>query len=576
MSNSTQPTELQNAWKEQRGSFIFVGGFSFVMNLMMLAPTLYMLQVYDRVMASRSEATLLFLTLIVGWMFVVMGVLEIVRSRIMVRVAARLDERLHKSLYAAMQEFTLKNPGKAAPNVISDLASLRQFLAGNGPFAFFDAPWVPVYIFVMTMFHWTYGIFAIFTATILTVLAVVNNFSTDKAQADAGKAQAIAASEANAQSRNSEVVHAMGMVPALQKRWSAHFEKASVGHRRTADKQATWSNISKTMRLAFQSLILGLGALLVINGEISGGMVMAGSFLLGRALAPLDQMIATWRQFKSARNAMDRINELFASQTEKDSPMSLPAPEGRMTVKRLIVTPPNMKTPSLKGLEFEIPAGETVVVIGNSGAGKSSLVRALLGIWNTTSGEVRLDGTELKHWNRNELGHHVGYLPQDVELFDGTIAENIARFTEAEPNDIVAAARLAGVDEMIRTLPEGYDTRIGVGGATLSGGQRQRIGLARAVFGDPKLIVLDEPNANLDVQGESALRDACLRLKERGVTLIIVSHRPNITSVADKLLVLENGMQKLYGPAAAVSKKLAEDTMKNNQAKVLRKPGNAA
>lgn len=546
------------------------------MNLMMLVPTLYMLQVYDRVMASRSEATLLFLTLIVGWMFLTLGILEVVRSRIMVRVAARLDEGLHKTLFAAMQEFTLKNPGKPAPNAIADLASIRQFLAGNGPFAFFDAPWVPVYIFVMAMFHWSYGVFAIVTAAILTALAVVNNFSTSKAQAEAGKAQAKAGAEASAQSRNSEVVYAMGMMPALQQRWSGHFEQASVGHASTADKQGMWSNVSKTLRLAFQSLILGLGALLVINGEITAGMVMAGSFMLGRALAPLDQMIATWRQFKAARLAMDSINELLADHAVAKPNMSLPAPEGRVTVKRLIVTPPGMKSPSLKGLEFEIRAGETVVVIGNSGAGKSTLVRALLGIWNTASGEVRLDGTELKHWNRNELGPHIGYLPQDVELFDGTIAENIARFTEANPTDIVAAARLAGVDEMIRALPGGYDTRIGVGGATLSGGQRQRIGLARAVFGDPKLIVLDEPNANLDVHGEIALRDACLRLKERGVTLVIVSHRPNIANAADKMLVLENGTQKLYGPAAAVSKKLAEESMQANQARVVRKPSPAA
>lgn len=568
MSNPTKTTELQDSMKAQRGSLIFVGGFSFVMNIMMLVPTLYMLQVYDRVMASRSESTLLFLTLIVGWMFLVQGILEVVRSRIMVRVGTRVDQSLHARLYAAMQAFTLKHPSKPAPNALGDLASLRQFLTGQGTFAFFDAPWVPVYIAVLAMFHWSYGLFTLAAVAILAGVTVINNLVSRKAQQEASSTQARATREAEAQARNAEVAFAMGMMPALRQRWGTHYTEAQDVSAKTADMNGLWSNVSKTLRLAFQSLILGLGALLAIKGEISMGMVMAGSFLMGRALAPIDQMIANWKGFRAAKTAYTKLNELLTDVPVDAPRMSMPAPKGNLSIKRLIVTPPQAKTATLKGVEFDLPAGESMAVIGNSGAGKSSLIRSILGIWQAASGEVRIDGTELKHWNREELGPHLGYLPQEVELFDGTIAENIARFEHVDAAKVVAAAELAGVDEMIRALPEGYETQIGLGGVALSGGQRQRIGLARAVFGNPKLVVLDEPNANLDMAGDAALKVAIERLKAQGTSMIIVSHRPNILSSVDKILVLEKGTQKVYGPAAAVQQHLANEQMAATQSAV--------
>lgn len=576
MKHSSKTTELDTVMRAQRGTFLFVGGFSMVMNIMMLIPTLYMLQVYDRVMASRSESTLLYLTLIVCWMFFVQGILEVVRSRLMVRVGTRVDDFLHKRLYQAMQDFSLKNPGKTAPNLISELSTLRQFLVGQGSFAFFDAPWVPVYIAVLAAFHWSYGVFTTVAVGVLVVVAIVNNVASKRAQKVASEAQMKVSREVDAQTRNAEVAFSMGMLPMLRARWGSHYEAALMANASTADKLGMWTNVSKTLRLAFQSLILGLGAWLVVNDQISAGMVMAGSFMMGRALAPLDQMIAHWKSFQAAKTSYGRINEVLIEVPESEPRMSMPAPKGKVSIKRLIVTPPNTKTPTLKGIEFEVQRGEAVAVIGSSGAGKSSLIRAMLGIWAAASGEVRLDGTELQHWNRDELGPHLGYLPQEVELFDGTIAENIARFNDVQSEKVIEAAELAGVDEMIRNLPDSYETRIGVGGISLSGGQRQRIGLARAVYGDPKFIVLDEPNANLDIQGEAALQDACSKLKELGKTLFIVSHRPNILQVVDKLLVLENGTQKVFGPKDAVQKYLSNEHKREGQTRVIRKMPAAA
>jgi len=544
---------LRSGWK----SFLNVGLFSLFINLIMLVPPLYMLQVYDRVMASRSEETLLMLTLVLVWMFLTLGILELTRSRVLSRFSNRLDGKLNSRLYGLMMQHALKNPGKVSAQPVADLASVRQFLSGNAPFAFFDTPWIPVYLMVLFLFDPLFGWFALFAAVVLTVLAVLNDFSTRRLQKNASQAQMSASMMVSAQMSNAEVLHAMGMQGALQKRWLEQHLEGVCAQSSAAERSGIWSNASKTLRLMFQSLMLGLGAWLAINNYITAGMVIAGSIIMGRALAPIDQLIGAWKSFAAARLAYQRLNELFSQAPAQTERLSLPAPIGALAVNNAVLMAPDGETPILKGVSFSINAGETLAIIGPSGAGKSSLIRVLIGVWPLGGGDVRLDNTEIQHWNNAELGPYIGYLPQDVELFDGTVAENIARFGELDHTQIVEAAQLADVDALIRRLPEGYDTPIGIAGAALSGGQRQRIGLARALYGDPRLVVLDEPNASLDEQGESALLRACQGLKQRGVTVVMISHRKPILGLADKLLLLDEGRQQLFGPREAVLARMA-------------------
>lgn len=541
-----------------KGTLVTAGFFSFFINIIMLVPPIYMLQVYDRVMASRSEETLLLLTVIVIWMFATMGVLDFVRSRMLVRLASRLDDQLNERICDAVGRHALRHPGRTTNQPLNDLMQIRQFLFGNGAFAFFDTPWVPVYLVVLFLFDPLFGWLALFSVAVLLTLTLINEFATRGSIRKAAEAQVDAFRISDAQIKNAEVLMAMGMRESVHKKWLQKHLQTLKLQSETAERSGLWTGLSKNLRLLFQSLMLGLGAYLAIENHITAGMVIAGSILLGRALAPIDQLIGAWKSFSSARLAYSRLNRLLAQFPENARRLTLPAPTGAVAVEAAVLVPPGGQQPVLKGVSLSLRAGEMLAVIGNSAAGKTSLMRAMLGIWPLSSGGVRLDGAEIQHWNRDELGPTIGYLPQDVELFDGTIAENIARFGELEPNQIVAAARLAGVDEMIRRLPEGYSTRIGADGAALSGGQRQRIGLARAVYGRPKLVVLDEPNSNLDEKGEWALESTCHHLKKQGVTLILVSHRKNILDLADKILVLEDGKMKLFGPKAAVLGELSK------------------
>ncbi|MFC3291379.1 type I secretion system permease/ATPase [Modicisalibacter luteus] len=557
MTPNSHPRELRHALKACRSSFTAVGGFSLCINVLMLVPALYMLQVYDRVIPTGSVETLVMLTGITVFFFMVMGGLELVRSRILVRVGNRLDTLLSQRLYTAMFRRSVATPGQQTAQPLNDLSTLRQFLAGNGLFAFFDAPWVPVYLGILFLFDVWFGVFATCAALILLSLAIANEKATQALLAEAGSEHIQAQDLATSNLRNAEVLHAMGMLPGIMGRWAARHEAFLIKQSQASDRAGTLSNVSKVLRLLFQSLILGLGALLVIEGSLTPGMMIAGSIVMGRALAPIDQMISSWKGFVGARSSYQRIEELLTQQPEDLQYMSLPAPRGDMAVEGMAAVPPGGKLSTLRGVNFSVSAGEHIGIVGPSAAGKSTLARVLLGIWPVQAGKVRLDGADIAHWNRDELGPYVGYLPQDIELFDGTISENIARFGDVDPDKVIEAARKAGVHDMILRLPEGYDTRIGASSGMLSGGQRQRIGLARALYGNPVLVILDEPNSNLDDVGERALTQTLQRLKEQHVTLFVISHRTNVLKSVDKLLVLKDGQVSLFGERDEVLAKLS-------------------
>ena len=440
----------------------------------------------------------------------------------------------------------------ASAQPLSDMTGLRQFLTGNGLFAFFDAPWLPIYIAVMFMFHPWFGWFTVACAVLLAGLAYANERLTNQPLTDANRENLSATAFTSKNLRNAEVVASMGMLPQLRRRWQDKNNRVLELQGVASDNAGTITAISKTFRLLVQSLILALGAYLSLKQEVSAGMMTASSILLGRALAPIDLMIGSWKGFSSARLQYGRLNDLLLKIASEPQRMPLPAPKGDVSVESLIVTPPGGQQPVIRGVTFRVLPGESVGVIGPSGAGKSTLARALLGIWPASHGKVRLDGADVSSWDRDELGPYIGYLPQDIELFEGTISENIARFGTLDPVAVVEAATIAGVHDLILRLPQGYDTVIGVSGGALSGGQRQRVGLARAVYGRPKLVILDEPNSNLDDQGELALAVALQQLKAAGTTLFVITHRPNVLAEVDKLMVLREGALVIFGPRVQV------------------------
>ena len=546
-------SDLQEALLLCKKSFMTAGFFSLFINFLMLVPAIYMLQLYDRVITSGSESTLLMLTLIVLVLFITMGLLEWARSQILVRVSARLETLLSERLYGAAFKQALYSGGaKASSQPIDDLTGLRQFLTGNGLFAFFDAPWLPIYIAVLFMFHVSYGVMAIITVIILSLLAVLNEKMTGSKLKKANEQAIVARGLINKNLRNAEVVESMGMLEGIRKRWQEGAQKVLVLQAKASTHAGAITSVSKTFRMLAQSLILGLGAYLALKQEITPGLMIAGSILLGRALAPIDLMISSWKGFVAARGQYERLNGILLKIPADTERMSLPAPSGSLDVNGVMVAPPGTRTPVVKGVSFKLNAGESLAIIGPSAAGKSTLARALLGVWPALSGKVRLDGVDVFDWDRKQLGPYIGYLPQDIELFDGTIAENIARFSELDSEKVVAAAKLADVHETILSMPQGYDTVIGATGGVLSGGQRQRIGLARAVFDEPKLILLDEPNSNLDDRGEQALAQALRTLKEKGVTVIVITHRPGVLNELDKVLLMQGGALKAFGPRLEV------------------------
>lgn len=571
---ASERTDLQEAISLCKGSFATAGFFSLFINFLMLVPALYMLQLYDRVITSGSESTLLMLTLIMVVLFITMGALEWVRSKILVRVSARIETLLSERLFGATFKHALYTSGVGGSSQpLDDLTGLRQFLTGNGLFAFFDAPWMPIYIAVMFMFHQWYGWMAVGTMVILIILALINEKSTSKVLKEANDLSIQSRGLVNKNLRNAEVVDSMGMLNGIRDRWLTGTTKVLYLQAKASSRAGAITSTSKTIRMMAQSLVLGLGGYLVLQQEITPGLMIAGSILLGRALAPMDLMINSWKGFVAARGQYHRLNEVLKQVPADKEKMPLPAPEGQIIVDKVVIAPPGSKAAVIKSVSLDLAPGESLGIIGPSAAGKSTLARALLGIWPTMGGKVRLDGVDIFDWDRTELGPYIGYLPQDIELFEGTIGENISRFGEVEPEKIVAAAKMADVHEMILGLPDGYDTTIGASGGVLSGGQRQRIGLARAIYGEPKFVLLDEPNSNLDEQGELALAKAISALKQQKVTTIVITHRPNILGVLDKILILADGQAVAFGPRDEVMSQLQQQAVKSN---AIQKPKTAA
>ena len=544
--------EMLAALTAYKRAFFNIGLFSAVINLLMLAPALYMLQVYDRVLASGNEMTLLMLTLMILGLFGLMGALEWVRSQVVIRLGAQMDMRLNQRVYDAAFEAQLSTSSPAAGQALNDLTSLRQFATGNALFAFFDAPWFPVYLWVIFMFSPWLGLLALGGAVLLMLLAWLNQRLSHGPLKAASELSVEATQQASAHLRNAEAIEAMGMLATLRGHWLAQHTAFLAQQNLASEKTASVGAWSKGVRLALQSLVLGLGALLAVQGQITAGMMIAGSILMGRVLSPIDQLIGVWKQWTSARLAYQRLESLLQAHPARPPRMALPVPRGELAVEQLSASAPGTRRATLSNLSFTLPAGQVLGVIGPSGCGKSTLARLLIGVWQPLAGKVRLDGAQLSQWDKQQLGPHLGYLPQDIQLFAGTIAQNIARFAQVDADKVLAAAQMAGVHSLILQMPEGYDTRLGDGGAGLSGGQKQRIGLARALYGLPALIVLDEPNANLDEAGEQALLQAIAQLKELKRTLILITHKPNVLTLTDQLLILREGQLQAYGPTAKV------------------------
>lgn len=556
-------SEIAAAIWALRRPFYVVGGFSFLINMLMLVPTIYMLQMYDRVLGSRNELTLIMITLITVGLFLLLAGLEWVRSRILVRVGAQFDAALNSRVFNAAFETNLRTNGANAGQALSDLTNIRQFITGNGLFAFFDAPWFPIYLIVIFILHPVLGWFSIVGALIAIVLTLVNEWATRGPLSQANAAAISSNNYATNNLRNAEVIEAMGMLDNLRARWYKRYKDLLALQSVASDRAGTISAFSRFIRITQQSLILGLGAYLVIKQQMSPGGMIAGSILMGRALAPVDMLIGSWKNLISSRGALERLEKILNQFPAHKETMPLPAPKGNLTVESVLAAAPGSNVPILKGVSFALNQGEVLAIIGPSAAGKSTLARLLVGVWPAATGKVRLDGADVFSWNKLELGPHIGYLPQDVELFEGTIAENIARFGEIDHEKVIDAAQMTGVHDMILHFPQGYDTPIGVSGGFLSGGQRQRIALARAVYGHPSLIVLDEPNANLDDVGEAALLRAVEALRKAGSTVVLITHRTNIISSVNKILLLRDGQVAAFGPRDDVLKALAQAARPN-------------
>ena len=544
--------ELSRILWEFRYEFVVAGVFSMIANLLMLTPTIYMLQVYDRVMLSQSMGTLMAVSLITLFFFGVLTFAEWSRSKLLVSSGVRMDELLSKRLFHASYDAYLNPAVKNPSRAFNDLTEVRQFLTGNGIFAFFDAPWAPIYIAVLFMLHPWLGVMAIGFAAVQASLAWWGSNASKPAQAVASKSQQDAGSYLQSKFRNAEVIESMGMLSHLYRRWAEQNTRA-MGHALNAQEVSgrvvAWS---KFIRYTQQSLALGGGALLVIQGELSPGAMIAANVLMTRALAPIDLMVGTWPGFLSAKEAFVRLRNLLEAHPLRVKNELSIVPKGDVVLKEVVASAPGRKEPILKGISALMPAGTVTVVLGASGSGKSTLARVLLGIWPHEKGDVLLDGEPILKWDRMGLGPHIGYLPQDIELFDGTIAENIARAGQVVSEKVIAAAEASGLHQMILRFPKGYDTPMGEAGSLLSGGQRQRIGLARALYGEPALVVLDEPNANLDDEGEAALVRAVQVMKSKGKTVVLISHRPGIVGVADRLLILHQGTVQASGPRDGV------------------------
>ena len=550
------PNLLWDGFKAARPAFVSAIVFSFFINLLAFVGPLYMLQIYDRVITSRNETTLLFITLIAGFLLIVFAILEKVRSAVLVRAGVLFDSKTRARLFETVLHGAIKHPSVAEASVLRQIDAIREFLTGAGLISFCDVPWIPIFIVGCFILHPWFGFVATAGALLIFGFAVANEMLTSKQLKAAAISSNAASNYASATFRNVEVLLAMGMWRPLRERWMAKQHEVLALQAQASDRAGILVSATKFIRAFLQIAILGTGAYLSIIQESTPGAMIAASIIMGRALAPVELVVAHWKSFLGARSAYDRISDLVRAVPRQAERMKLPDPVGQISVENLAVAPPGGKRPTVHGVTFRLSPGTALGVVGPSAAGKSTLARALVGVWPILMGAIRIDGGELSNWDNEQLGQHIGYLPQDIELFSGTIAENICRFQAVDSNQVVAAARLAGVHDMVQGLPEGYNTQIGDGGQSLSGGQRQRIGLARALYGMPALVVLDEPNASLDAEGEAALLQAIEQLKKNKCTVVLVTHKTKILSVMDKLLVMANGQVRGFGDKDDVFAKL--------------------
>jgi ATP-binding cassette subfamily C protein PrsD len=548
-----ESTEVADAFKACRGSFVGVAVFSAIVNLLALTGSLYMLQIYDRVLSSKSISTLVGLSLITLAAYVLSGGLDTIRSKMLARIGARFDEQLARRIFDLVATMPLKG-AKASESLqpVRDLDQIRGFLSGMGPTALFDMPFMPIFFIACFIIHPWLGWFSIVGGVVIVLLTLYTEAKSRGPMYDLTRSGAERHALAETSRRNAEAVRALGMLGHLAARYDrVHTTHVNDGLR-ASESASVIGAFAKVFRMVLQSGILGMGALLVIEGQMSAGSMIAASIMMSRALAPIEIAVANWKGFIGARQSYRRLQHILSLIPAQGKRLPLPAPRREVLVEDLYVSAPGASAPIVQAASLQLQAGQGLGLIGPSASGKSSLARALVGVWPSLRGEVRLDGAALDQWEPDALGQHVGYLPQDVELFGGTVAENIARLGTPDPVEVIRAAQRAQVHELILRLPNGYDTDIGESGELLSPGQRQRIGLARALYGQPRLVVLDEPNANLDHEGEQALLGALHRLKEEGVTVIVVAHRPSLLGGVDKLLVLREGMVEMFGPRAEI------------------------
>ncbi len=548
--------EMRKAIRACRNALGIVTAFSLAVNLLTMASPLYMMQVFDHVLSSRSGDTLVMLTLITTLAMAVLCLIEAIRAQVLVRIGNWLDDRLGPSVFAGALHVALRSDPLRAAQGLRDLGTVRGFVTGPTVTPLLDAPWAPLFIAALFLLHPVLGIIGVAGGVALFGMALLNELATKAPLRQANSAISRTNQRAEAALRNAEVIRAMGMGEGVLRLWHRDRAGSNDAQRLAGTRGALILAISKFTRLMVQTLIMGAGAWLVIRHEATPGAMFASSFLLGRALSPVENAIGTWKSLVAARLAHRRLTDLLTLLPSEGRGMALPRPQGELVVDRVVYVPPGSDVPTLRGVSFTLEPGEVLGVIGPSAAGKSTLARLIAGTWTPNAGKVRLDGAEIAIWHDSGGSHHIGYLPQDIELFAGSVRENIARLAEADPAEVIAAAKLVGLHETIMRLPRGYDSEIGDAGLKLSGGQRQRIGLARAIFGRPRLVVLDEPNASLDHEGEEALREAIARLKGTGTTIVMIAHRPSVLGLADKLLVLRNGLVDAYGSRADVIAKL--------------------
>jgi PrtD family type I secretion system ABC transporter len=547
-ASGSAKSELRSALAACSGAFLGIGAFSGLINVLMLTGSLFMLEVYDRVLPSRSVPTLVALSVLAAMLFAFQGLLDITRGRLLVRIGNQLHARVGARAFDAVVRARSK-PGGDGQQPVRDLDTVRSFLSGPGLTALFDLPWIPLYLAICFAFHVLIGVTALCGAVVLVGLTLVTEFLS-RHPVKAASTQAAARNRiAEASRRNAEVVTAMGMSERLLARWLDLGRDYLAQQKRANDVTAGLGSTGRVLRSALQSLVLAVGAYLVIQQEATAGIIISSSILTGRALAPIDVAIANWKGFVAARQGWRRLDDLFSAMPAPAARLELPAPAQALAIEALSVTPPGAQSPVVRGANFSLNAGSALAIAGPSGSGKSSLVRAIVGVWPAAGGCVRLDGAAITQWTPAALGRHIGYLPQDVELFEGTIAENIARFEpDAPAAAVIAAAKAAGVHDLIVSLPAGYETPLGEQGRALSAGQQQRIALARALYGEPFLVALDEPNSNLDVEGEEALAKAILGVRARGGIVIIVAHRSSALAAVDQVLVMMRGTQQAFGP----------------------------